>query len=80
MTVLMHDARRLLSEAGTQLSGRLVCHEILYADDTLIIDTDKDVVHEFMTAISDVGQTLGLTLNWAKVETIARPSIRMFVT
>ena len=71
MTVLMHDARRLLSEAGTQLSGRLVCHEILYADDTLIIDTDKDVVHEFMTAISDVGQTLGLTLNWAKVETLA---------
>ena len=49
MTTLMHDARRKLAEQGWELSQKMVCHELLYADDTLIADTDedKDVVHAF---------------------------------
>ena len=68
MTILMHDARKKLEEQGWQLSQELLCHELLYADDTLIIDSDKDVVHAYMMAISEIGKSLGLSLNWSKVE------------
>ena len=68
MTTLMHDARRKLVQEGWQLSQELMCHEFLYADDTLIIDSNKDVVHAYMSAISEIGKSLGLSLNWSKVE------------
>ena len=68
MTTLIHDARRKLVEQGWQLSHDRACHELLYADDTLIIDSSKELVHAYMMAISEIGKSLGLSLNWDKVE------------
>ena len=63
MTTLMHDARRKLVEEGWPLSQELMCHELLYADDTLIIGSNKDVVNAYMLAISEIGRSFGLLLN-----------------
>ena len=38
MSVLMHDARNLMQEGSAQLADGVICHELVYADDTLLID------------------------------------------
>ena len=45
------------------MSQKLMCHELLYADDTLIIGSNKDVVNAYMLAISEIGRSFGLLLN-----------------
>ena len=43
-------------------------HELIYADDTLLLDTDPDNLHVFMNCIADVGREYGLQFNWSKLE------------
>ena len=45
-------------------------HELLYADDTLLIETVSDVAQQFMQAVADAGKTYGLSLNFSKVEAL----------
>ena len=62
MTALIHDARAELSERnGKQPHNKRFC-EILYADDTLHVDTHGGVAEEYMRCVSDVGLEYGLAL------------------
>ena len=38
MMVLVREAKTKLQELGIELSRDLQCHELIYADDTLLID------------------------------------------
>ena len=68
MTTLIHDAKAVLAAQGVTTTDTMFCNELLYADDTLITDTDADVVHAFMLAIESAGASYGLALHWGKVE------------
>ena len=45
-------------------------HELLYADDTLLIDDSSDTLQKFMEAVKRAGQEYGLALNWKKTRSI----------
>ena len=64
----MHDARDHLAAQGLAFSEGMLCHELLFADDTLIMDMDMDVIDAFMSSIALAGSQYGLTLHWGKLE------------
>ena len=69
MTVLLHDAKeKVVNETGARFSRTSFVNELVYADDTLLIDVDTDVLHAFMTSIGEAGAEYGLAFNWAKLE------------
>ena len=69
MSVLMWDAKSDLKyNCGIELDDELVCHEVLYADNTLLIDCFGTNLQSFMECIADQGKSYGLQLNWDKIE------------
>ena len=69
MSVLMSDAKESLqSKHNIQLSPNLVCHEVLYADDTLLIDIHGSNLQLYMQCIAEEGKSYGLSLNVSKLE------------
>ena len=69
MSVLFHDAKnKLQTEQHICLSEFLACHELLYADDTLLVETDRHKLQAYMNCIVECGREYGLKLNWNKVE------------
>ena len=71
MTVLIKDARRLLRDNhGVVFDQSLVVHELLYADDTLLMDTSGGAVEFYMRCVAEVGAEYGLTFNLAKLESM----------
>ena len=69
MTILMNDAKlELEAKYGDILSDALPLHELLYADDTLLIDVSGAHLEKFMTCKAEKGKEYGLKLNWKKVE------------
>ena len=69
MTVLMHDAKEQLRAIyGDIFSEKMCIHELLYADDTLLLDTTGDALEKYMWMVIDFGKQYGLQLNWKKVE------------
>ena len=71
MTVLISDAKNKLETQGVRLSTNVLTNELLYADDTLIVDTDRDNVQRYMEAIADAGSNYGLSFNWGKLEILS---------
>ena len=53
------------------LNGNAICHEIVYADDTLLIDAAGDHLQAYMECVAARGKTYGLALNFSKVESMA---------
>ena len=45
-------------------------HELLYVDDTLLIETEGGKAQQYMAAVTRAGQSYGLQLNWNKVEVL----------
>ena len=70
MTVLITDAKRNLQQSGVQLNTETLVDELLYADDTLLVDVDSAVVEAYMHEVSKAGAVYGLTFNWGKLETL----------
>ena len=70
MTTLMRDAKDILTAKGGQLADNMLCHDLLYADDTLIVDATADGVYAFMMSIQEAGANYGLALNWSKLEVL----------
>jgi len=71
MSVLMWDAKQDLKEIHNNvvdLSSEFVCHEVLYADDTLIVDITGANLQKYMQCIEEHGRTYGLKLNFSKLE------------
>ena len=68
MSVLISDARQdLVDQIGDD--ARLVS-EILYADDTLIVDEHGDLAGIYMQCILKQGEHYGLSFNWDKISMI----------
>ncbi len=68
MTVLMHDAKHHLASNGLQSPEDIPVSDILYADDTLIVDVERTRAQQFMTCIGRAGANYGLTFNGRKLE------------
>ena len=62
MTILMKDAKADLASRGITLHEECLVHEIVYADDTLLLDADADAVAEFMDCVAAAGRRYGLSL------------------
>ena len=71
MTVLLTDASaRCRAESENQSWGDYP-HDILYAYDTLVIDTDARRAQLYMDCIRAGGEEYGLSSNWKKLECLA---------
>eukprot|EP00973_Karenia_brevis_P070124 9747254-Karenia_brevis.AAC.1 len=67
--MVMNDARAKLMEEGTCILDPSVdIHELLYADDTLLVGVHGNSVQKYMEAIQVVGAGYGLILNYSKTE------------
>ena len=53
-----------------ELSDDVVASEVLYADDTLLIESNSDTAHAYMDAVAVVGSEYGPSLNWRKVKVL----------
>ena len=52
MTIIMHDATtKLQNRFGDILVAPLCVHDLIYADDTLLIDTSSESVQKYMDAV-----------------------------
>ena len=78
MTVVMHDAKEYFAQRQVQLSEGLLIHDLMYADDTLLIDADEDVVEAYMQCVGAAGAEYGLSFNWRKIDALpVRTSARI---
>ena len=69
MTVLMHDAKALLrTHPAYTAYGEQLIEELLYADDTLLIHSDPEVVRLYMECVREAGSHYGLEFNGKKLE------------
>ena len=71
MTVLIHDAKKhLIHDLGVSLSPEVAIHDLLYADDTLLIDARGEAVEQFMHCVGQAGREYGIVFNWDKLESM----------
>ncbi len=71
MTILMEDARDIMRDIhGDILDNTIPFHDLLYADDTLLIDATNSSLQQYMEIVEELGRTYGLKLNWKKVEVL----------
>ncbi|CAK0816222.1 unnamed protein product [Prorocentrum cordatum] len=75
MTVLITDAKELLKTSGTQLSTKTHANDILYADDTLLIDVDTGNVEKYIHCVRRAGSVYGLSFNWKKLELVSSTDV-----
>ena len=66
MSVIITDARHQLHAHVGHVGSAVT--EILYADDTLIVDHRGDSAEPYMEAIANEGNHYGLVFNWNKLE------------
>ena len=59
MTILLYDARKDLEQNHVNTAERLPVSELLYADDTLVVDVDATRAQEFMNCIGKAGMNYG---------------------
>ena len=76
MTVLLQDAKgQMMKKNSAQFSTEYFVNELVYADDTLLIDVDPDTLHAFMLLL--VKQVLGTAADaahWNK--SVAMPNVQ----
>ena len=70
MSVLLADAKDDLSKRGVNLHKDCIVNDLVYADDTLLIDVDEAVLTTFMNCVGEAGQHYGLSFNWKKLEAL----------
>jgi len=70
MTILMVDARTLLSDGAREALFAGSLEEVLYADDTLVIGACGRHVEEYMAKIEACGAHYGLEIHWGKVQVL----------
>ena len=72
MTILIQDAKTMMHEIrGSTKSLDEDFDELLFADDTLLIDRDDSNVQFYLECIQKAGREYGLELNFDKFELLA---------
>ena len=69
MIVLLYDARYAASLIDPHVN-ELFVEDLVYADDTLLLDVHKNHLQIIMDCVMSTGKEYGLTLNWSKVEVL----------
>ena len=70
MTVLMSDARSMVSADAKRACEKGQLKEVLFADDALLIGANGSHVEEYMTAVTHCGKHYGLQVHWGKVHLV----------
>ena len=70
MTLLMHDAKQLLSTSARNAMSRGDLSDILYADDTLLMGSVAAHVEEYALAVERAGAMYGMSLHWGKTQAL----------
>ena len=52
------------------LNGNAICHEIVYADDTLLIDAAGDHLQVYMECVTVRAKIYELALNFSNIENV----------
>ena len=68
MSVITTDARAALRDGASDISSEVT--EVLYADDTLIVDEHGELAQIYIDIIAIQGDNYGLVFNWTKLEYI----------
>jgi len=68
MIVIITDARAALRDSVGDISNEVT--EVLYADDTLIVDEHGELAQIYIDIITIQGDHYGLAFNWTKLEYI----------
>ena len=80
MTVIMHDATsKLQNSFGNVLATLLCVQDLMYANDTLLIDHSPASVQKYMDVVISTGEEYGLQINWFKVDLLGvrcRPKVQ----
>ena len=66
----MHDAKRDLQASfpATRCKSEFGIDDLLYADDTLFVGSDREVLEEYMRLIGKYGASYGMSFNYDKLE------------
>ena len=67
MTVALMDARRI-ANLDAEAAPHIVSNDVVYADDTMLLETGETVLQFMINSIVAMGQSYGLALNWEKTE------------
>ena len=71
MTTLLHDAHASFrARTGQDIPTAEFVRELVYADDTLLIDSEAENLEMMMQCVADSGQEYGLSYNWSKLEVL----------
>ena len=71
MSVLIFDAKYALTiEQRFNFSEGVVAHELLYADDTLLLESNPRVLEAYVHCIEDAAAEYGLSFNTGKLEAL----------
>jgi len=67
-TVLLHDVDQRLREEGWEVPEPeyIVCADVLYADDTMLLSSSPAKLQRTLDLVVDEGKRYGLELNWKK--------------
>ena len=68
MSILLGDAREKLQHTYGITLAQDCMHELIYADDTLLMGTHGPALEKYLACIVEAGQENGLFMNWSKVE------------
>ena len=72
MTCLLNDAyRNILQRYGDIPAAIALTRSILYADDTLIIESEAEIAQTFTDTIRALGNDYGLSFNESKFEVLS---------
>ena len=76
MTILMHDVKIALQQMYPNVDAHPhTVHELLYAEDTLLIGTESNQIQSYMNVVVDLGATYGLQLNWKRSSYLRRVAL-----
>ena len=68
MTVLMHDAKQMLSDAARVAYEKGDLADLVYADDTLLFGVSSKFLEEYLWAVAAAGRRYGLELHTGKLQ------------
>ena len=68
MTVVLHDAKQMLSTGATTAYEKEDLADLVYADDTLLLGVNPAHLNEYLQAIALVGDRYGMKLHWNKFQ------------
>ena len=73
MTVLLHDVDEAIAPifARQELPSFLLVRDLLYADDTLLMNSSHEVLQEHLNVVIRVGKQFGLELNYEETLLLA---------